>query len=307
MNSPTIVSSGCAALLALTITGCTAKLDQAQEEKIVAEWRAGRIERLTSPTGWLTLVGLYWLREGDNTFGRSEHNSLILDHPAMPDTLGTFALGDGQVTFTATSASTVTLDGEPVQSIEMAPDSSGKATTLTADSVQFFVVERAGQLGVRVRDTEHPARKNFKGIEYFPVNVEWALDAKFEPYDPPRTIEILNIVGQTEKMISPGALTFRKDGKTHRLDAVLETPDDDELFIIFADETSARETYGAGRYLYIPLPQNGLGKNGRTTLDFNKAYNPPCVFNDFATCPLPPRQNRLALRVEAGEKKYVAE
>jgi len=184
----------------------------------------------------------------------------------------------------------------------MAPDSSGKPTILAIGSLEFFVVERAGQLGLRVRDTEHAARKNFKGIEYFPISADWRFDAKFEAHEPARQVEIVNVLGMTDKMVSPGTITFAKDGKEYRLETILELPDDDELFIMFADATTARETYGAGRYLYIPMP-----KNGRTTIDFNKAYNPPCAFNDFATCPLPPQQNRLALRVEAGEKKYVRE
>jgi uncharacterized protein (DUF1684 family) len=271
----------------------------AEEERSVAEWRTGRIDRLTNPTGWLTLVGLYWLTEGTNSFGRAEKNALMLDHPAMPASLGSFVLSKGKVTFTANKDSVVTHKGTRVSSIAMAPDSSGEATTLNAGSIQFYVIERAGKLGIRVRDTEHPARKKFRGIDYFPISTDWVFDAKFEPYSPIRHIEIINILGMTEKMEAPGAIVFTKDGKQYRLDAILEAPDDKELFIMFADATSARETYGAGRFIYIPLPTNG-----HTTLDFNKAYNPPCAFNDFATCPLPPWQNRLSLRVEAGEKKY---
>lgn len=302
MRKHSIAKATCGALLTALIAGCGSKIDQAAEEKAIAEWRAGRIERLTGPTGWLTLVGLYWLKEGDNTFGRDAASALVLDHPAMPNTLGVFTLRDKQVTFTATPGSVVTQAGAAVQSIAMAPDTSGTPTVLESGSLQFFVLERAGQFGVRVRDTEHPARKSFKGFDYFPISTDWVFDAKFEAFDPVRYIDVVNVVGMTEKMVSPGAITFTKDGKRYRLDTILELPDDQELFIMFADETTARETYGAGRYLYIPMP-----KDGRTRIDFNKAYNPPCAFNDFATCPLPPRQNRLALRVEAGEKKYVAE
>jgi uncharacterized protein len=288
-----------ALLSAMLLAANSQAVDLVQEQNATEQWRIERTARLTSATGWLTLVGLYWLSEGDNTFGRAERNTLALDHKSMPNTLGTFHLQQGKVTFIAQPDSIVTLDGEKIKSIGMTPDTVGDPTTLTTGSLQFFIVERAGKLGVRVRDTEHPARKNFHGIEYFPVSTAWVFDAKFEPYVPAHHIAIMNILGMTDQMVSPGAIVFNKDGKDFRLDAVLEEPGDTELFIMFADATSARETYGAGRFIYIPLP-----KDGHVTLDFNKAYNPPCAFNDFATCPLPPSQNRLSLRVEAGEKKY---
>jgi len=161
------------------------------------------------------------------------------------------------------------------------------------------VIERAGNLGVRVRDLNNPHRTGFKGLSYFPVSTAWLFDARFEPYQPAHRIKIINILGMEQEYESPGAVVFQKDGREWRLDAVLEEPGDRELFIMFADATSGHETYGAGRFLYVPLPSAG-----RTRLDFNKAYNPPCALNDFATCPLPPPQNHLKLRVEAGEKTY---
>jgi len=274
--------------------------DLVQEQHAIEQWRSERVARLTGPTGWLTLVGLYWLNEGDNTFGRSDKNTLVLEHKAMPDTLGTIELHKGKVMFVARPGSVVTQAGKQIKSIAMTPDTSRDLTTLATGSLQFFAIERAGKMGVRVRDTDHPARKAFHGLDYFSINTDWVFDAKFEPYTPVRHIEIINILGMTEQMVSPGAIVFNKAGKDYRLDTVLEEPDDTELFIMFADTTSAHETYGAGRFLYIPMPSNG-----RSTIDFNKAYNPPCAFNDFATCPLPPSQNRLPLSILAGEKKYV--
>jgi uncharacterized protein len=273
--------------------------DAAQETQSVESWRTERIARLTSTTGWLSLVGLYWFNEGDNTFGRTDSNTLVLDHKAMPNTLGTFTLSNGKVRFVTAAGNVVTHAGKPIDSMAMTSDADSEPTVLKARSLEFFVIERAGKSGLRVRDTEHPARKNFRGIDYFPIATAWVLDAKFEPYIPVRHIEIINVLGMKEQMVSPGAIVFSKEGKAYRLDTILELPDDKELFVMFADATSARETYGAGRFLYIPMPANG-----RTTIDFNKAYNPPCAFSDFATCPLPPWQNRLTLRVTAGEKKY---
>jgi uncharacterized protein len=274
--------------------------DLRQVTQAVEQWRSERVGRLTGAAGWLTLVGLYWLDEGANTFGRTPNNNLILDRDGVPNQIGTFLLKQSKVTFTVAKGVTVLHEGEPVTTLELVSDIDGKQTTLAVGSLRFFVVDRAGKLGVRVRDTEHPARKQFQGIQYYPIGADWAIDANFEPYAPTRRIAVVNVLGQTEQMVSPGAVVFTKDGTEYRLDTVLELPDDQELFIMFADSTNGRETYGGGRYIYIPLP-----KDGRALVDFNRAYNPPCVFSDFATCPLPPKQNRLMLRVTAGELRYV--
>jgi uncharacterized protein (DUF1684 family) len=181
----------------------------------------------------------------------------------------------------------------------MVSDADGVPTVIEVGPLRFFVIRRGDQHGVRIRDRESEARKNFHGIDYYPIDPKWRVNAQFEPYSPTKKIPITNVVGMTEDMESPGALVFEVDGKTMRLDPVLEEGTD-ELFIIFGDTTNGRETYGGGRYLYAPKP----GADQRTTVDFNKSYNPPCVFTDFATCPLPPSQNKLAVAVTAGEKKY---
>ena len=193
----------------------------------------------------------------------------------------------------------MTYQGRLVSSLELRADNTEEPTVLAAGSLRFFLIERAGLLGVRVRDLDNPHRTTFQGLSYFPVSTGWVFDARFEPYQPAHHIKIINILGMEQDYQSPGAVIFRKDGREWRLDAVLEAPGDQELFIMFADGTSGHETYGGGRFLYVPLP----GASG-TRLDFNKAYNPPCALNDFATCPLPPPQNHLQLRVEAGEKTY---
>jgi uncharacterized protein (DUF1684 family) len=269
------------------------------ERASVAEWRQHRIATLTSDTGWLTLAGLFWLKEGDNTFGRAPSNALVLDNPSLADSAGSFVVSGHAVRFVARPGSGVTHNGEPVSSLELVADPASDATVLASGALRFFVIERSGNLGVRVRDLNNPHRQNFRGLEYFPVSTDWAFEARFEPYEPHQHIKIVNILGMEDDMDSPGAVVFSKDGHDYRLDTVLENPDDKELFIMFADRTSGHETYGAGRFMYVPLP-----RNGHTRVDFNKAYNPPCSFNDFATCPLPPYQNRLTLRIDAGEKKY---
>jgi len=269
-----------------------------QAERIsIDTWRAERVGRLTSDTGWLTLAGLFWLKEGENSFGRASSNALVLDNTSLADTAGSFVLTGQRVRFVARPGAGVTHDGQAVTSLELASDAQGQPTMLASGSLRFFVIERAGNLGVRVRDLDNPRRRNFAGLTYFPVSTEWVFSARFEPYEPAHHLKIVNILGMEEEAQSPGAVVFSKNGRAWRLDTVLETPGDQELFIMFADSTSGRETYGAGRFLYIPLPQ------GQTALvDFNRAFNPPCALNDFATCPLPPSQNRLKLRVDAGEK-----
>jgi len=269
------------------------------ERARIRDWRSQRVESLTSDSGWLTLVGLFWLKEGDNSFGRAADNALALDHAGLAGHAGTFVVSNHRVRFLAAPGSGVSHDGQPVTSLQLAADVSGQPTVLASGTLRFFLIERAGNLGVRVRDLANPHRLQFRGLSYFPVSTEWVFEARFEPYQPVRHIPIVNILGMEQDMLSPGAVVFSRDGREWRLDAVLEDPADTQLFIMFADGTSGHETYGGGRFIGAPLPQAG-----HVRLDFNKAYNPPCALNDFATCPLPPPQNRLKLRIEAGEKTY---
>jgi uncharacterized protein len=287
------------AALLLGATAAQAPLDLDREQQTIAAWRAQRVSSLTSDSGWLTLAGLFWLQQGANTFGRATGNALQLDNAALPAQAGTFLLSGKEVRFSAAPDAHITHAGQPVGSLTLASDASGEPTVLESGALRFFVIERAGNIGVRVRDLNNPHRLNFRGLAYFPVSTAWALSARFEPYQPARHIKIVNILGMEEEVLSPGAVVFTREHQEWRLDAVLEDPNDKELFIMFADATSGHETYGGGRFLYIPLPDGGSAQ-----LDFNKAYNPPCALNDFATCPLPPPQNKLKLRIDAGEKTY---
>jgi hypothetical protein len=298
--------SGGGVALALALSFCPAAgmagaRDAALESEraAIARWRTERIESLTSDNGWLTIAGLYWLKQGENTFGRAPGNSLLLDNAALADTAGSFVLTGQQVRFVTRPGSGVTHDGQPVTALDLAADVSGAPTVLSCGALRFFVIERAGNLGVRVRDLNDPHRSGFRGLEYFPVSTAWAVNARFERYQPAHQIKIVNILGMELEMESPGAVVFTKDGREWRLDTLLEEPGDGELFIMFADATSGHETYGAGRFLHVPIPTGAT-----VPVDFNKAYNPPCALNEFATCPLPPWQNRLKLRITAGEKKY---
>ena len=287
-------------LLSTTLLATSAlAADLQAEHASIQKWRTERVQELTSDTGWLTLVGLFWLGPGENTFGRASSNTIALDHPNLADSAGTFVLEGDKVTFTAKPGSGITHGGEPVTTLDMVSDAKESPTVVSSGSLRFFIIERAGKFAVRVRDVASARRREFRGLQYFPISTDWVLDARFKPYEPHRTIRIVNILGMEEDMDSPGAVIFTRNGQEVRLDAVLDGAGATDLFIMFADGTSGHDTYGAGRFLHVPF-----ATNGKTTVDFNEAYNPPCAFNHFATCPLPPFQNRMTLKVTAGEKNY---
>jgi hypothetical protein len=173
-------------------------------------------------------------------------------------------------------------------------------TILKCGTISFYVIKRGDQFGVRIKDKENPARMNFKGMEYFPIDPTWCVEATFEPYNPPKVISIASVIGTVDHDTCRGALRFEIDGRTYRLNPVTEQGSENELFIMFNDATNGKETYGNGRQLYASLPDS----NNHVILDFNKAYNWPCVFTVFATCPIPPRENTLPIPITAGEKMY---
>ena len=268
-------------LLALAMTLATAVPVSTYDDQIL-QWRAERRTKLMRDGGWLTLTGLFWLSEGPNE----------ITLPTHPATKARFVLQKGHVTLN----NQVLLD-----------DMDPKGPTLVKNgSVEYEVIKRedngVDKFAIRVKDTDSEARKNFKGLDYFPINPAYRVTAHFEPYNPPRKIMITNVLGMTSEETAPGALVFNLMGKTYRIDPIwdMSDPEPRNLFIIFKDQTSGKETYGAARYMYANRPD----AQGNTVVDFNKSYNPPCVFTHFATCPLPPQQNRLPIRIEAGEKKY---
>lgn len=232
-------------------------------------------------------------------FGRAANRAFSVDDAALAADTGAFILTHGRVRYVAHASKAMTYLGKPLTSLDLVSDANEKPTELVAGSLHFMLIERAGHLGIRVRDSVSPNRLQFKGLQYFPFRADWHIQAHFEPYVPERRVPIVNILGMTEEMSSPGAIVFEREGRSWRLDAILEAPEDRELFVMFSDATSGKQTYGAGRFLYVGLPDGD-----RIEVDFNEAFNPPCAFTDFATCPLPPQQNRLALDIDAGELKY---
>lgn len=253
-------------------------------EAFEAEWKGWRDQRLAAlqrPQGWLALTGLHWLQEGENRI------------PGLP---GLFTLAGGAVTLSATPADGWTLAGAAVTSRKLASDKDGKPDRLLSGSRAVQVIDRGGKLALRTWDSERPARKSFTGIDTFPPSPRWRVTARWEPYATPRAVEVPSVIGTTTRELAPGRAWFSVEGQEVALEP---TQDGDQLFFVFKDKTAPRETYGAGRFLSAGLPHDG-----QVVLDFNRAYNPPCVFSPHATCPLPLPQNILPVRIEAGEKSW---
>ena len=283
-----------AVILAQPATG--EESEPARYESAHAEWRADRVARLKAPDGWLNLAGLYWLKEGANSFGAAASSDLVVPEGSAPPKLGDFEVENGAVTFRAAPGAEVFHGETPVAEMLLADDQEEEATLLTSGSLAWTVIRRMDRLGVRLRDYEHPAIGGFPGIESYPPDLSWRLEARFEPYPEPRTIRVPTVVeGLGWEPTVPGTLEFEVQGQSLSLEAYRSN---DDFMIVFADATTGDATYPAGRYLAAALP----GPNGTTVLDFNKAYNPPCVFTEFATCPLATPRNRLPVAVHAGEK-----
>ncbi len=265
--------------------------------KDIETWRAERVARLEAPAGWLSLIGLHWLKDGANTIGSGKDNAIVL--AKGPAKLGVATLKDGKVSIVLDPAAGATIDGRRKTSASLLDDSHPKPTTVAFGTVSFYAIQRGERIGLRVKDTEAATRTGFLGIDYFPIDPSWRVTAKWVPFEPVHKLEIPNVLGDIDEMPVPGKAVFERDGKTFELLPVLEEPGADSLFFILADRTSGKQTYGAARFLYTDMP-----KDGKLVIDFNKAYNPPCAFTPFATCPLAPPENRLDLAITAGEKKY---
>ncbi|HWG67593.1 MAG TPA: DUF1684 domain-containing protein [Rhodanobacteraceae bacterium] len=264
----------------------------------IERWHASRLAHLTAPTGWLSLVGLEWLSPGANRVGSAAGNDIVL--AKAPAHLGTIRWADdGMLSISLDGDSGATIDGKMETHAVLLDDSHAAPTTVAFGSVNFIAVDRDGRKGLRVRDSEAETRTQFAGIERFPTDPAWRIVADWQPLDPPFQLATGTVIGTIENYPAPGKAVFEREGQRFEMYPVIEVPGDTQLFLIFADATSGKETYGAARFLYADMP-----RDGKIVLDFNKAYNPPCAFTPYATCPLAPPENRLALRVAAGELKY---
>ncbi len=289
-------------ITSFVIAGCAEEklIGNADPEylKEIEEWHSQRISNLKKEESWLNLIGLFWLKEGENKIGSAKDNDIFFPEDKAPQYIGSIHKQDSVITLEVNEGIEVLNDGNAVKQIGLKHDLSGNPTKLSTGSLRWYIIKRGDRYGVRLRDVESNLLNEFKGIDRYPVNSDWRKEARFIQFDPPKEIEIPSYQGGTETAVSIGSLVFIHDDKEYRLDAL---DSGNRLFIIFTDETSGEETYGGGRYIYTDKADT----NGIVILDFNKAYNPPCVFTKYATCPLPPKQNYLRLRITAGEKNFI--
>lgn len=272
----------------------------------IEQWRHRRVERLTAPDGWLSLIGLEWLKTGPNRIGSAADNDIVLK--AGPAHLGVITLDDhGGMHLQLAANSGARVDGKHVDAAELTDDmhvrGDASPTLVRFGNASFYVIDRNGRKGLRVKDADAATRQHFVGIDYFPIDPSWHIEAEWLPFSPSHTLEMGNVLGTIDKVDVPGKAVFHRDGHTYELLPYQEEPGG-ALFFVMADRTSGKQTYGAARFLYAALPAGGVTRPGKVILDFNEAYNPPCAFTAFATCPLAPPENRLDLSVTAGEKKY---
>jgi len=263
----------------------------------VDAWHAAREKRLAAEDGWLSLIGLDWLNPGENTLGSAPGSTVLLPEGSASAKAGLLMLEGSTVRLRPLPGGGLLLNGKPATEALLRSDADGKPDVLKAGRVSFYLIRRGNRFGVRLKDPETPGRKAFHGVPRFPVDPAWRIEADFIPYATPQTRAIPTVLGTSEPMTAPGLLRFKVGGREVTLEPMLEDPADPQLFLIFVDATGGKETYGAGRFLYADLP-----KQGKVILDFNRAINPPCAFSHFATCPLPPKQNQLAIEIRAGEK-----
>jgi uncharacterized protein (DUF1684 family) len=292
-----------AALVALaTLPGCGTKTPAADPAYLadLDRWRAERLTSLTSEYGWLSVVGLFWLHPGENRFGSDPGVEIVLPGAGTPAVAGTLELRqDGTVLLHPVPGRVLTAGGVPATERALASDRTGAPDVLAIDAVRFYLIERGGKLAVRVKDPQSARRAGFPGIRFFPVDPAFRVRGTFEPYPTPREVAVATVQGPEQKMLAPGLVRFRLAGTTLVLEPFVSSPYDANFFLVFRDATSGRETYGAGRFLDTPAPR---APSRTVVLDFNRAYTPPCAFTPYATCPLPPKQNELPVRVEAGER-----
>lgn len=262
-----------------------------------ARWRAERAARLTRPDGWLTLIGLHFLKDGANSVGTAADNDVVL--AAGPARLGVMCVeAGGRVTLEAAAGAGVRIDGAEAASAELRWRAPAVPSRVTVGSVTVLVIQRGGKMALRVKDSEAARRRAFAGLDYFAADPSWRVEAHWVRFEKPRPLPVANVLGQVADEMVAGKAVFTREGRTFELLGFDEGPEAPVFFVI-ADATSGRETYGGGRHLYAARPVGDV-----IVLDFNRAENPPCAFTPFSTCPVPPKENRLPIAVTAGEKIY---
>ncbi len=273
--------------------------DVESHRELILEWRQKRNARLASDFGWLSLVGLEWLQEGENRVGSAPGNTIRL--PGGPDYWGSVFLVDDKLRFVRADVDSVTVDEAHVNELPMVADTEGPATLVQSGTIRFYAIFRESY-ALRIKDSQAPIRVSFKGTRNFDIQRDWRIDTRFIPGEEGETIEIGNVLGQLIPSPVYGRIEFERDGTTYRMVAIGDE-NSQSLEFMFADHSNGRSTYAAGRFVY----SDGMPRNGRLVVDFNKAYNPPCAFSDYSTCPLPLAENRLNMEVTAGEIDFHAD
>ena len=298
MNVSDFPRRGVFSLFLLFFLASAACADDTAYRQSVEKWRQDYQSSLTSENGWLTVSGLFWLHEGANRFGSDPHNDFVLPASA-PAHAGVFEFHSGKTTVRIDPGVVVTLNGKPVQTAELHPDS--REDHLILGDLTLYVHASGNRLGIRMKDKNSKLRKDFTGLHWFPIDESWRVTARYVPYDSPKQLESQNVVGDPIKLNVVGYLSFSLHSRNLRLE--VESNNDGGFFIVFRDLTSGKETYPASRFIDTDPPKDGPGGKA-VDLDFNKAYNPPCAYNPYTTCPLPLPGNRLQIAIPAGEKLY---
>jgi uncharacterized protein len=294
-----------AALLSQTFVAGKTTIYDAWTRDLLA-WRAERATRLQAPEGWLSLIALGWLKEGDNSFGSAADSRIQITGKA-PAHIAIVRLEKGALRLLPPAEGfpkDLLLDGQPAKEQALFADDADKPSKLTIGTLTVIVIHRDEQFGLRVKDLQAPTRVGFHGLRWYAPNVNYRVRAHWIPYNPPKMLDIPTVLGTTTHLPAPGAAEFTLDGQVLRLEPVLEDAKSTELFFIVRDATSKTTTDGAGRFLYTEFPDHGVTQPGELWLDFNRLVNPPCAFTAYATCPLPPTQNRLSVPIPAGEQRY---
>ena len=301
-----LLVAACILLIALVAFAADTQPPSDWQKDLLA-WHAERAKNLQAPNGWLSLVGLDWLKPGDNSVGSAAANSIKLKSQAVPE-LGIVRLSSNSIELLPPNggyAKGLQVDGKaPADPQPLAADDSGKPSTITIATLQVTVIHRGEQYGLRIKDSQSPTRTGFHGLKWYPPDPALRVKGQWTPYNPPLKRKVPTVLGTEIEADVPGKVTFTLNGQTLSLEPILEEPTDKELFFIIKDTTSQEKTYGAGRFLYTPFPNHGLTQPGDLVLDFNRLENPPCAYTPYATCPLAPPQNRLQVALPAGEQRY---
>jgi uncharacterized protein (DUF1684 family) len=291
---------------ALSSAALGASPDDSGWQTELESWRAQRATNLQAPEGWLSLIGLDWLKDGDNTFGSDADNRIQIG-AKIPAHVAVIRLTKSTLRLLPPAGGfpkDFQVDGHPAHEQDLFADDAEHPSKLTVGSITIIVINRDGRFALRIKDPQAATRTGFHGLRWYAPNPAYRVHARWIPYSTPKMLDIPTVLGTTTHSPAPGAAEFTIDGQTVRLEPVLEDPKATDLFFILRDATSKSSTYGAGRFLYTSLPDHGLTQPGELWLDFNRLINPPCAFTPYATCPLPPQQNRLTVAIPAGEQRY---